>query len=144
MMRDADDTGTPSADPDVPFLFEKEGLFTSDFPLFVGDEAMVAGTFEQWTVLNRTPSDHPFHIHQNPFLLTHINGIELDQPEWRDTILVPAADTSGGGNIVDNAGSITYRTWFDPITFGSFVMHCHILTHEDIGMMQELEIVEAP
>lgn len=141
MMRDADDTGTMN--PDMggpPFLFAKEGLFTEGVPLFVGDEAMVAGTFEEWTVLNRTFSDHPFHIHQNPFLLTHINGIELDQPEWRDTILVPGAS---GGDLVGKAGSITFRTWFDPETFGNFVMHCHILTHEDVGMMQELEIVPA-
>lgn len=145
MMRDANETGTPNPvpDPDLPFIFEKEGLFTSGSVLFEGDEAMVTGTFEEWTLINRTNSDHPFHIHQNPVLITHINGVELDTPEWRDTMLVPAADTSNNGNLVDNAGSVTYRTWYDPITFGAFVMHCHILTHEDIGMMQELEIVEA-
>lgn len=105
---------------------------------------MVAGTFEKWTVLNRTNSDHPFHIHQNPFLVTHINGVELDVPEWHDTILIPNADTSGDGNIVDNAGSVTFLTWFNPLTVGSFVMHCHILTHKDVGMMQELEIAPTP
>jgi hypothetical protein len=143
MLRDADDTGTMN--PDMggpPFIFDKEGLFTPGAPLFVGSEAMVAGTFEEWTILNRSNSDHPFHIHQNPFLITHINGIELTEPEWRDTILIPAA--SNGGMLVETAGSVTFRTWFDPITFGKFVMHCHILTHEDIGMMQELEIVPAP
>ena len=144
MMRDADDTGTPSSDPDIPFIFETEGLFTEGAPLFTGNEAMVAGTFEEWTILNRNFSDHPFHIHQNPFLVTHINGKELVVPEWRDTVLVPAADVGTEGNIADNAGSITFRTWFDPITFGNYVMHCHILSHEDTGMMQELELVPAP
>ena len=142
MIRDADDVGTPNPDPDgPPFIYQKEGLFTPGTPLFVGDDAMVAGTFERWTIYNRTNSDHPFHIHQNPYLVTHVNGVELDQPEWRDTMLIPAADTSNNGNIVDNQGSISYVTYFNPITFGDFVMHCHILTHEDIGMMQQLRIV---
>jgi len=132
MIRDADDLG-----PD----FQKEGLFTAGVPLFVGSEAMVAGTFEEWTILNRSNSDHPFHIHQNPFLVTHINGIELTEPEWHDTILIPAH--SDRDMPVETAGSVTFRTFFDPITFGQFVMHCHILTHEDVGMMQELEIVPA-
>ncbi len=143
MMRDADDTGIPNPAEGPPFIFLKEGLFTAGAPLYSGLEPMVTGTFEEWTVLNRSNSDHPFHIHQNPFLLTHINGVELERPEWHDTILVPAADTSGGGNIVDNAGSVTFRTWFDPITYGTYVMHCHILTHEDVGMMQELVLEQA-
>ena len=133
MMRDADDVGP---------AFKKEGLFTAGAPLFVGDEAMVAGTFEEWTILNRTPSDHPFHIHQNPFLVTHINGVELTKPEWRDTILVPAA--SNTKDPVATAGSITYRTHLDPISVGDFVAHCHILTHEDVGMMQEMQIAPGP
>lgn len=132
MMRDADDDGNPT--------FFKEGLFTKNSPLFVGKEAMVAGTFEEWTIINQSNSDHPFHIHQNPFLLTHINGTALKEPEWRDTILVPGA-SNFFKNPVETAGSVTFRTWFNPITFGKFVMHCHILTHEDVGMMQELEIV---
>ena len=102
---------------------------------------MLAGNFEEWTVYNRSSSDHTFHIHVNPFLITHINGQPLAVPEWRDTILVPAA-TGGSGNI-NNAefGSITFRTWFDPRFTGSTVMHCHILTHEDVGMMQRLDII---
>jgi len=147
-MRDADDTGTMNPDMEgPPFLFAKEGLFTEGVPLFVddeavGDKAMVAGTFEEWTIINQSNSDHPFHIHQNPFLLTHINGTALKEPEWRDTILVPGA--SNFTKLVETAGSVTFRTWFNPITVGNFVMHCHILTHEDVGMMQELEIVPIP
>jgi FtsP/CotA-like multicopper oxidase with cupredoxin domain len=38
-------------------------------------------------------------------------------------------------------GSITFRIHFDPDTVGCFVMHCHALTHEDIGMMQRLDIL---
>jgi hypothetical protein len=38
-------------------------------------------------------------------------------------------------------GSITFRTYFNPVTVGCFVMHCHILDHEDLGMMQRLDII---
>lgn len=139
-MRDADDDGVPNVppNPEIPIVdFEKEGLFNHDEPLF---DDMFAGSFEEWAILNRSNSDHPFHIHVNPFLLTHINGKPLPVPEWRDTILVPAA-TGGNGNINDaNFGSVTLRTWFDPRFTGSTVMHCHILTHEDVGMIQRLDI----
>ena len=124
--------------------FQKEGLFDGDEPLF---DNMIAGTMEEWTVYNRSFSDHPFHIHVNPFLLTHVNGEALPTPEWRDTILVPAATPlpQMGNSLPINDpgitfGSVTFRTWFDPRFPGSFVMHCHILTHEDIGMMQRLDI----
>jgi FtsP/CotA-like multicopper oxidase with cupredoxin domain len=45
-----------------------------------------------------------------------------------------------GTNCCVRYGTVTFRTHFDPVTVGRFVMHCHILTHEDIGMMQLLEI----
>jgi FtsP/CotA-like multicopper oxidase with cupredoxin domain len=92
-------------------------------------------------------SDHSFHIHQNPFLVTHVNGQRLDPPEWHDTILVPAAEPQPVppfSNVNINAatfGSITLRTRFAPGTEGSFVLHCHMVQHEDIGMMQRVDIL---
>jgi hypothetical protein len=47
-------------------------------------------------------------------------------------------------NINDSTpGSITYRTYLHPITAGCFVAHCHTLNHEDIGMMQRVDILPA-
>lgn len=131
MMLDADDHG----------IWQKEAIFAAGLPLFgyPGDTPMHAGALEEWVVFNRSPSDHPFHIHVNPFLLTHVNGVPLPIPEWRDTVLVPAQRKGPGQPTVD--GSVTFLTHYDPGYMGSFVMHCHILTHEDVGMMQELEIV---
>jgi len=64
-----------------------------------------------------------------------------------DTLILPAAQPQQGNDPQDinqaTFGSMTFRTHFDPDTVGSFVMHCHILTHEDIGMMQRLTIVPA-
>ncbi len=139
MARDADDEGIPNpvVDPEMPRIdYEKEGLFKSDEDLF---DNMFAGNFEEWTIINRTFSDHPFHIHVNPFLITHINGEALPVPEWRDTILIPGATGSMNINEAD-FGTVTFRTFYDPAVPGSFVFHCHILTHEDVGMMQKLTV----
>lgn len=144
MMRDGDDEGVPNIpfDPELPRVdYHKEGSFHGAEPLF---DNMFAGNFEEWTIENRTNSDHTFHIHINPFLITHINGKPLPVPQWRDTILVPAATGSDTNINEADFGSVTFRTWFDPRFTGSFVMHCHILTHEDVGMMQRLDIVEKP
>ncbi len=101
---------------------------------------MLAGNIEEWTVINRGRTDHSFHIHQNPFLLTHVNGQPLPVPEWRDTILVPGA-TGGGGNInAATYGTVTFRTYLHPDYLGKILAHCHVLTHGDFGMMQMLEI----
>lgn len=151
MMRDADDTGNPSLpfNPLMPLVdFQKEGLFTDGAPLY---DDMLAGNFEEWTIWNKSFSDHPFHIHINPFLVTHVNGVPLEVPEWRDTMIIPGAEPQPNGNNPDSLpitspdvifGSVTFRTYFDPDITGTAVMHCHILTHEDVGMMQEIEIKE--
>jgi hypothetical protein len=131
MMRDFDDVA-----------FVKEGLFDEAVPLF---DDTVGGTMEEWTVINHTFTDHPFHIHVNPFLVTHVNGIALAVPEWRDTILVPGVDAPGGGDInTFTPGSVKFRTRFDARFPGHFVMHCHILSHEDVGMMQLVEVTSPP
>jgi FtsP/CotA-like multicopper oxidase with cupredoxin domain len=151
MMRDADDVGQPNSppNPSMPRInFQKEGLFDPAKPLFPD---MIAGNYEEWTVYNRSFSDHPFHIHQNHMLITKINGITMPLPEWHDTLLVPAAvcppnSTCAGppANINEaTIGSITFRTYFNPITVGCFVAHCHTLDHEDTGMIQRMDILPA-
>lgn len=99
--------------------------------------SMVLGTSEEWTIENATGGIHAFHIHVNPFFVTHINGVELgpDDPlrRWQDTIGLPL----GSGA---NPGTVTYKTRFESFT-GAFVIHCHILRHEDLGMMQTVEVV---
>jgi hypothetical protein len=149
MMRDADDVGQPTGDPAIPLVnFKKEALFDPTQPLFPD---MIAGNYEEWTVSNWTFSDHPFHLHQNHVLITKINGKTLPQPEWHDTLNVPKAVCRDDPlchvpptKIIDTIpGSITFRTYFNPVTVGCFVAHCHIINHEDIGMMQRMDILPA-
>lgn len=83
---------------------------------------------EEWTVTNPDPFPHPFHIHVNDMYVVKINDQRLDQPYWVDTLLIPSR------------GSITFRMRFKDFD-GSFVWHCHILEHEDMGMMQLVTVV---
>ncbi|HEX5500054.1 MAG TPA: multicopper oxidase domain-containing protein, partial [Thermomicrobiales bacterium] len=92
------------------------------------DQQVRLGAVEEWTVVNKDPSDHVFHIHTNPFQVTQVNGKALATPLWRDTAIVP------------RDGSITFRSRFLDFT-GKFVLHCHMLNHETLGMMQVVEVV---
>ncbi len=101
------------------------GQFTIDGKTF--DPARIdtdtrLGTTEDWTIVNRSMMDHPFHLHVWPFLvLTRTDGLPPD-PGWRDTVNVPAG------------GAVTIRLIFADYP-GTTVYHCHILDHEDLGMM---------
>ena len=65
----------------------------------------------------------------NPFQLTHIDGVPVDEPGYRDTM-----------SIRPNGGSITFRTLFADFP-GRSVFHCHIVPHSDLGMMAVFEVV---
>jgi FtsP/CotA-like multicopper oxidase with cupredoxin domain len=90
----------------------------------------VLGTVEQWTILNHTEQEHPFHVHVNPFQVTRWNGAAVPFTGYNDTAIVP------------RFGSITVRTRFSDFSGGPVLMHCHILDHEDMGMMTRFEIAE--
>ena len=80
--------------------------------------------------------DHPFHIHTNPFWLMRVEVPDengnlvniLPEPRWHDVMWIPR-----------NGGRIVFRSRF-PDFVGKMVNHCHILQHEDNGMMQEVLI----
>lgn len=117
-----------------------QGGFQIDGEQYTGEtkHVITRGTAEEWTVENNTNAVHAHHIHVNPFLVTHINGKTLasDDPlrRWQDTIALPFGTNTG-------AGTITYKTRFETFT-GKFVIHCHVLRHEDRGMMQTVEVVD--
>lgn len=96
-------------------------------------QTVALNSVEEWTVFNMNNISHPFHIHINPVQVVRING-EPVEPFWADTIALPP------GGSPEAPTSITFRTRFRDYA-GSFVMHCHMLAHEDMGMMQKVEIV---
>ena len=97
----------------------------------IPDIVVKQGEVEDWIIENRSTELHAFHIHQLHFMLVAWNGVAVNEPYLRDTINVPyhsAADLQ--------YPSVRLRMDFrDPNTIGTFVYHCHLLEHEDGGMM---------
>ena len=78
---------------------------------------------------------HPFHIHVNAMYIIKIDGVPVE-PYWCDTQALPLNGTPGAPK------TITFRMRFVDFA-GPFVMHCHMLQHEDMGMMQRVTVVPA-
>jgi len=88
---------------------------------------------EEWTIYNMNNIRHPFHIHVNPMYIVKINGKPVDEPYWVDTIGLPNQGSP------QEPTSITFRMRFIHYS-GPYVMHCHMLVHEDMGMMQGVTV----
>jgi FtsP/CotA-like multicopper oxidase with cupredoxin domain len=127
------------ADPNSPtnFYITEEGQTPALFTMGQAPNIVVhAGTVEDWTIENRAGEDHVFHIHQLHFQVLAIDGQAVNDPALRDTMDIPYWSGSGSYH------SITVRMDFsDPNIVGTFVYHCHILEHEDGGMMGEIEVL---
>jgi FtsP/CotA-like multicopper oxidase with cupredoxin domain len=97
------------------------------------------GEVEDWIIENRSTELHAFHIHQIHFLLMEWSGIPIDEPYLRDTVNVPYFS-----NRALAYPSVRLRMDFrDPNTVGTFVYHCHLLEHEDGGMMGLIRVEPA-
>ncbi|MFY9645547.1 MAG: multicopper oxidase domain-containing protein [Terriglobales bacterium] len=93
------------------------------------------GAIEDWTIENHSSEEHAFHIHQIHFLVAAINGVPLHTPVMQDTVLIPFWK----GTLPDP--SVTFRMDFsNPEIEGTFVYRCHVLDHEDGGMMAEIQV----
>lgn len=125
------------------------------------DRILRLGGVDEWKLTSRFVS-HPFHIHVNPFQIIDIkkpDGTPLIGPDgkcndgadkqycdqigvWRDTLFIkqnPANFQSSAVNPDSMGYLITTRTRYERY-IGDFVLHCHILDHEDGGMMQNVRI----
>ena len=97
---------------------------------------------EEWTIVNFNNIRHPFHIHVNPMYIVAINGKRLAEPFWADTMPLPFNNNEPppDTDTPDTVTSFTFRMRFVHFT-GRYVMHCHMLVHEDMGMMQGVTVV---
>lgn len=115
------------------FVFEINGGEFPNNPVFQPQ----LGTIEEWTLLNPTTDDHPFHLHTNPQQVmssspgNNPNGLA----QWTDVENVPHATNGVPGKVV-------IRVEFQDFT-GSLVFHCHRVDHEDMGMMSLVNILPA-
>jgi FtsP/CotA-like multicopper oxidase with cupredoxin domain len=97
------------------------------------------GDVEDWTIENRTTETHAFHIHQTHFIVMESHGVPVDQPYLRDTINVQFWNGYSA-----QFPSVKLRMDFrDPNIVGTFPYHCHILQHEDGGMMGTIRVEPA-
>jgi len=97
------------------------------------DEKVKLGTVEEWKLVNLDPpasfNYHPFHIHTNDFQVMSVNGKPYDANGRQDTVNIPP-----GGNVVVRIPAYDF--------VGKTVYHCHLLFHEDFGMMGNVEWVK--
>ena len=91
------------------------------------DTRVQLGDTEDWEIVNTGVMDHPFHVHINPFQVISRDGRPEPYRAWRDGVVVHPGET------------VRLRTRFRDFP-GRTVYHCHILDHEELGMMGVLEI----
>jgi FtsP/CotA-like multicopper oxidase with cupredoxin domain len=112
-----------TVDGQTPTAFDP----ASDVPNIVAKQ----GDVEDWIIENRSTELHAFHIHQIHFLLMDWSGVPVDEPFLRDTVNVPFYN----GRELQYPSVRVRMDFRDPNTVGTFVYHCHLLEHEDGGMM---------
>jgi FtsP/CotA-like multicopper oxidase with cupredoxin domain len=122
----------PALDPDqatVTRLVVMTQGFLNNRPMDMHrvDEVAELGAVEIWELENLVGMDHPFHLHGFQFQVLDRNGVPEAQPKWEDTVNVPRHET------------VRFIVRFDNYP-GRWMFHCHILSHEDNGMMGVLEV----
>jgi len=106
------------------------------------------GAVEDWTIQNRAQENHEFHFHQIHFMVLSQDHFEVNgshpvnalQGQLMDMIEIPFWD----GKKSHPFPSVTVRMDFRGPDIGDFVYHCHILNHEDQGMMAIIRVLPGP
>jgi FtsP/CotA-like multicopper oxidase with cupredoxin domain len=114
----------------VTFTEDEHGFYINGRKYAPDAEPMAriaVGSYQHWRIVNQTQELHPMHIHQVHFLAYAQNDARLEHPEWVDTVNVPY------GGSVDVIMDFT-----NPVIRGMSVFHCHLLNHEDKGMMAKI------
>jgi FtsP/CotA-like multicopper oxidase with cupredoxin domain len=115
---------------EIKFTEDAHGFYVNDRKYSPTDGPMLTvkiGHYVHWRVVNESHEIHPFHIHQVHFLVYEENGKKTAQPEWLDTV-----------NVAPEGSVDLIMDFTDPIIRGMSVFHCHLLKHEDKGMMAKI------
>jgi FtsP/CotA-like multicopper oxidase with cupredoxin domain len=91
------------------------------------DTATKLGDVEEWTIINQSTMAHPFHLHVWPMQIINENGTDVGPVRYQDVVNIPAK------------GRVKVRLKFNDFA-GTSVYHCHILDHEDLGMMGLIQV----
>ncbi len=92
------------------------------------DTQVRLNTVEDWELVNNAHQDHPFHVHVNRFQVISRNGKQVPYLAWKDVVSVAPGET------------VRCRIRCDEYV-GKTVYHCHVLDHEDLGMMGILDLI---
>jgi suppressor of ftsI len=114
----------------LTFTEDKKGFYINGQKFALDAAPMVRtkiGSYQHWKIVNATRELHPMHSHQVHFLAYAENDLPIPEPVWLDTVNVPY------GGSVDVVMDFT-----DPVIKGMSVFHCHLLNHEDKGMMAKI------
>jgi len=114
----------------VTFTEDKKGFYINGEKFEPDAAPMVrakVGTYQHWRIVNASAELHPMHIHQVHFLAYAENDKPIADPLWLDTVNVP---TGGSVDVI--------MDFTDPVIKGMSVFHCHLLNHEDKGMMAKI------
>jgi len=117
-----------TVDGDIPTLFDPNNP-----PAITTTQ----GSVEEWTIENRALENHEFHMHQIHFMLLARNGKPVAANERQFVDMVDLPYWTGTGPYP----SVTVRMDFRGPDIGDFVYHCHILEHEDKGMMATIRVL---
>lgn len=138
-------TADPSVAPNMgrgtnpPFPPPVHTIDGKQFEMGTINQTMQLGATEEWTLYNDGGAAHPFHIHINPFQVVEIldpnqnsgQPVKLPTPwVWWDNFAIPTG------------GYFKMLTRFVDFS-GMYVLHCHILGHEDRGMMQLVQVISS-
>jgi FtsP/CotA-like multicopper oxidase with cupredoxin domain len=133
------------SDPQNPnsataFYITVDGKEPAPFDPAAGPDIVVhQGDVEDWIIENRSTELHAFHIHQLHFLVVDWSGIPVHEPFLRDTVNVPYFN----GRMLQYPSVRLRMDFRDPDSVGTFPYHCHLLEHEDGGMMALVRVVPA-
>jgi FtsP/CotA-like multicopper oxidase with cupredoxin domain len=134
-------SGAEALAPDVRYDLNSRGggkygiEWTLNGEAFAGHEAVAhehplqtlkAGEWTKIRFTNLSYRLHPMHIHGQFYKLLARNGTRVDEPHWRDTVLVHPKETVDIGLV--------------PLDRGKWMLHCHILEHAEAGMMTAIEV----
>lgn len=118
----------------IPFLIDSMPFDHG----FINDTIML-GDVEEWTITNNSQVAHPWHIHDTHFWVTSIDGDTNIPPQYRgpkDVMIVRDLQ-----EVVYIAEFLDFATAV-PDTHQTYMEHCHILTHEDGGMMHQFAVID--
>jgi len=108
--------------------------------------SLFAGDTEMWRIENRAGETHVFHVHQSHFLFLEENGVKHRTPWFIDTHKVDFwnGTMNAQGQPDPPYPYIIIKIQFAPTVVGEFVFHCHLLGHEDNGMLQTIQVKPPP